>query len=103
MEQVRIDLTNCYGIKALTATFDFWPLRCRVFSSMDCSCCLLFGLDSIDFGFETVACIGDYASACRNQEIMICSVCGFRPGREFLLRTLNLPKLEIEMDSPCCR
>jgi hypothetical protein len=25
MEQVRIDLTNCYGIKGLTATFDFWP------------------------------------------------------------------------------
>jgi hypothetical protein len=80
MEQVRIDLTNCYGIKALTATFDFWPLRCRVFSSMDCSCCLLFGLDSIDFGFETVACIEDYDSACRNHDLLACLWISSRAG-----------------------
>jgi hypothetical protein len=36
--------------------------------------------------------------------IMTCSpVCGFLPGRGFLLFTVNVPKLEMPMGSPCCR
>jgi hypothetical protein len=47
---------------------------------MDCSCCLLFGLDSIDFGFETVACIEDYDSACRNHDLLACLWISSRAG-----------------------